>query len=30
VVFKLDPLLLAWVPTLLLGTAAAVLLVRTR
>jgi lipopolysaccharide export system permease protein len=30
VVFSLNPLLLAWVPTLLLGTAAAVLLVRTR
>ena len=30
VVFSLDPLLLAWLPTLLLGTAAAVLLARTR
>jgi lipopolysaccharide export system permease protein len=30
VVFSLDPLLLAWVPTLLLGAAAVVLLVRIR
>ncbi len=30
VVFSLDPLLLAWVPTLMLGSAAFVLLLRTR
>jgi len=30
VVFSLNPLLLAWVPTLLLGAATAVMLSRTR